>query len=57
MPHQTADIDYPSVPRLPSVTREPAFTCDLCGSTDTAWMKCKLVCRGCRAILMTCGDL
>jgi hypothetical protein len=31
--------------------------CDVCGSSDTAWVRCKLICQRCRTILMSCGDL
>jgi len=32
-------------------------TCDICGSVDLAWLRCKLICNQCHTILMTCGDL
>lgn len=32
-------------------------TCDICGSADVRWVKCKLVCGNCRAIVKSCADL
>ena len=37
-------------------SREPKG-CDYCGSTDLEWIKCKLMCRNCRQIVMSCADL
>jgi hypothetical protein len=34
-----------------------AATCDVCGSTELIWQRCKLICAQCHTILMTCGDL
>jgi hypothetical protein len=31
--------------------------CDICGAESTEWLKCKLVCRNCRAIVRSCADL
>jgi hypothetical protein len=31
--------------------------CDICGSEDTQWVKCKLICQRCRTILMSCEDV
>ena len=30
--------------------------CEVCGSPDVRWVKCKLVCANCRTILKTCAD-
>ncbi|HEV2180052.1 MAG TPA: hypothetical protein VGR59_07010 [Gemmatimonadaceae bacterium] len=42
-------------PRMPPAPELPS--CDICGSTDLAWLRCKLICNQCHTILMTCGDL
>jgi hypothetical protein len=34
-----------------------AESCDWCGSTDLWWRNCKLLCRGCSAIVKSCADL
>jgi hypothetical protein len=31
--------------------------CDICGSTDLAEIRCKVICRNCRTILQSCADL
>ena len=31
--------------------------CDACGSADTWWRNCKLLCRGCGGIVKSCADL
>ena len=31
--------------------------CDWCGSSDTWWRNCKLLCRSCGAIVKSCADL
>jgi hypothetical protein len=31
--------------------------CDNCGSADTWWRSCKLLCRNCGAIVKSCADL
>jgi hypothetical protein len=31
--------------------------CDRCGSTDTWWRSCKLLCRACGGIVKSCADL
>ena len=31
--------------------------CDHCGSSDTWWRLCKLLCRGCGGIVKSCADL
>lgn len=31
--------------------------CDYCGSDRLDWVKCKLICRACRQIVMSCADL
>ncbi|MBX6332157.1 MAG: hypothetical protein IRY91_09965 [Gemmatimonadaceae bacterium] len=48
--------DPPRTPDQPP-PRNDTPECDVCGSTDTVWVKCKLICRHCRAIIMSCGDL
>lgn len=40
----------------PAESREPQ-ECDRCGANDLEWIKCKLICRNCRQIVMTCADL
>jgi hypothetical protein len=35
----------------------PGDACDWCGSTDLWWRNCKLLCRGCQAIVKSCADL
>ena len=32
-------------------------SCDRCGSDDTWWRNCKLLCRGCGALVKSCADL
>lgn len=34
-----------------------AERCDMCGSADTWWRNCKLLCRGCGGIVKSCADL
>ena len=34
-----------------------AERCDMCGSGDTWWRNCKLLCRGCGGIVKSCADL
>ncbi|MFL5579931.1 MAG: hypothetical protein ACJ8AO_06130 [Gemmatimonadaceae bacterium] len=46
----------------PSPERPPADSpqsdaCDVCGSTDTWWRSCKLLCRNCGRIVKSCADL
>jgi hypothetical protein len=45
--------------REPAPERSPKEmpVCDICGSSDTRWVKCKLICRCCRTILMSCEDV
>ena len=50
----------PPAHREPVVDRQaPAEveSCDWCGSTDLWWRNCKLLCRGCNAIVKSCADL
>lgn len=35
----------------------PLPSCDICGSSDVMEIKCKVVCRNCGTILMSCSDL
>ena len=37
--------------------RPQSESCDRCGSEDTWWRNCKLLCRGCGAIVKSCADL
>ena len=46
----------PSTP-APDPTSPQSEACDLCGSTDTWWRNCKLLCRGCGGIVKSCADL
>jgi len=52
----TSDDEQEAAPR-PAPPDPELPSCDLCGSTDLAWLRCKLICSQCHAILMTCGDL
>jgi hypothetical protein len=31
--------------------------CDVCGSSELAEIRCKVICRNCRTILKSCADL
>ena len=44
----------PGLEQVPPVATE---SCDWCGSTDLWWRNCKLLCRGCSAIVKSCADL
>ncbi|MHB1862507.1 MAG: hypothetical protein ACYCVL_05995 [Gemmatimonadaceae bacterium] len=44
-------------PAEPPAEPPASETCDHCGSTDLAWVKCKLICRNCRQISKSCADL
>jgi hypothetical protein len=47
-----------SVPRRPDADPRPTDeTCDICGSADTLWRNCKLLCRSCGGISKSCADL
>jgi len=35
----------------------PEESCEVCGSTDLAYVHCKVICRNCLTILRTCSDL
>jgi hypothetical protein len=35
----------------------PDETCDFCGSANTWWRSCKLLCRQCGQIVKSCADL
>jgi hypothetical protein len=59
-------LDEPPGRDVPSPSRAPADdrvapveseSCDWCGSTDLWWRNCKLLCRGCNAIVKSCADL
>jgi hypothetical protein len=43
-------------PRPTSVSPEHP-TCDYCGSTDLIWIQCKLMCRHCHQMNLSCSDL
>jgi hypothetical protein len=36
---------------------EPEDICEVCGSVDVVWLKCKLMCRNCGSIVKSCADL
>jgi hypothetical protein len=55
-------VDEPSTPVAetsagPPPELGPPNACDVCGSTDLAEIRCKIVCRNCKTILQTCSDL
>lgn len=51
-----ADDDLDLLP--PELAAElDAERCDMCGSDDTWWRNCKLLCRGCGGIVKSCADL
>ena len=50
-PRPATDADRQSTPGA------DAETCDVCGSTDLAEIRCKVICRNCHTILRTCSDL
>ncbi len=54
-PRETDD-EKPVGPHPPPQAPEPQ-SCDICGSTELVWLRCKLICNQCHTILMTCGDL
>lgn len=41
----------------PKIEQQKPKTCDYCGSERLEWVKCKLMCRDCRQLVMSCGDL
>lgn len=41
----------------PAPARAEPATCDYCGSDDLMWIRCKLVCRHCHQINLSCSDL
>jgi hypothetical protein len=44
--------------QAPEPPVEPAPTlCDICGSSDLAEIRCKVICRNCKTILQSCADL
>jgi hypothetical protein len=43
--------------RTPDSSPEATPVCDICGSADTQWVNCKLICQRCRTILMSCEDV
>jgi hypothetical protein len=46
----------PDARKPPANSQQPP-SCDHCGSADLTWVKCKLICRSCRQIAMSCADL
>jgi hypothetical protein len=52
-----AGHDAAPPPSTPDPDSPQSEACDLCGSTDTWWRNCKLLCRGCGAIAKSCADL
>jgi len=48
--------DPPLTPQQPTAALPEVETCDWCGSTDLWWRNCRLFCRGCSAIVKSCGD-
>ena len=49
--------EAPRVPEAPDAARRIEEECDVCGSTNVWWRNCKLLCRGCGAIVKSCADL
>jgi hypothetical protein len=49
--------DRPPAPAPMPVPPASEESCDWCGSTDTWWRSCKLLCRRCGAIVKSCADL
>jgi hypothetical protein len=47
----------PAAMPAPDPASPQSEACDHCGSTDTWWRNCKLLCRGCGAIVKSCADL
>jgi hypothetical protein len=44
-------------PERPPADSPQSDACDVCGSTDTWWRSCKLLCRNCGRIVKSCADL
>jgi hypothetical protein len=67
MPDAPRPTTTPAVPPVPDPDDDlmpPALAaelanemCDACGSADTWWRNCKLLCRGCGGIVKSCADL
>jgi len=55
-PSRSTEGDADAEPRADAPPTDVVF-CDVCGSADLTWLRCKLICSHCHAILMTCGDL
>jgi len=48
----------PALPAPPAPGPEARVeSCDICGSTDLADLRCKVICRNCHTILKSCADL
>lgn len=47
----------PPPPPLPQPAGPGDEGCEVCGSGNTYWRNCKLVCRDCRQIVKSCADL
>ncbi len=53
-----AGVNVSSIPvRERSLLPGTPDVCDYCGSQDLEWVKCKLICRNCRQIVLSCADL
>jgi len=53
---QPVRIDASPVVVAPRPLPSDAPACDRCGG-ETWWRSCKLLCKQCHAIVMSCGDL
>jgi len=52
--------EHPGTPPRGTPDADPSRadeSCEICGSTDTWWRNCKLICRNCGGISRSCGDL
>jgi hypothetical protein len=49
--------DSPFAPPDHPAARRPDESCEICGSADTLWRNCKLVCRNCGGVTRSCADL
>ena len=58
LPDFLATLTTGDEPPSRTATESPqSEACDRCGSEDTWWRSCKLLCRGCGAIVKSCADL
>jgi hypothetical protein len=51
----TQDRTFHGTNVLPDTDGEDV--CDICGSANVVWRKCKLICLTCGTILKSCADL